>query len=260
MIISHTHKFIFIHCRKVAGSSVAAFLARHLGPDDLMVDSWGDALKNGARYNARVLREVLCSPKGIAKLAALSVDRLRVRKAPSLSIIGDAYKKIYNDKMGDRATFPQAVTVQSWAPREWGSYFKFCFVRNPYSRAVSDYRWRVRHPSRKHIDFTEFLSRVADPGRPDAEGVVPHPRDNWGLYTINDRVAVDYVGRMESLSADMEKICRHISLPFSEGDLPHFKKFRGISGDYKACYSGPDRELAYSAYRKEIDYFGYSFE
>jgi hypothetical protein len=37
MIISHAHKFIFLHARKCAGSSVTAYLNPLLGPDDIQI-------------------------------------------------------------------------------------------------------------------------------------------------------------------------------------------------------------------------------
>ena len=33
LIISHKYKFIFLNCRKVAGSSITAYLNHFLGPD-----------------------------------------------------------------------------------------------------------------------------------------------------------------------------------------------------------------------------------
>ena len=39
MIISHTHKFIFIKTRKTAGSSVEHILSKRLGPDDICTGS-----------------------------------------------------------------------------------------------------------------------------------------------------------------------------------------------------------------------------
>ena len=37
MIISYRHKFIFMHSRKTAGSSVTALLSHHLGPQDIQL-------------------------------------------------------------------------------------------------------------------------------------------------------------------------------------------------------------------------------
>ncbi len=47
MIISHRHRFIFLHCRKAAGSSIAQALAPYLGEDDLHLGTWPEALEAG---------------------------------------------------------------------------------------------------------------------------------------------------------------------------------------------------------------------
>ena len=36
MIISHTHKFIFIKTVKTAGTSIEGFLSQHCGPEDVL--------------------------------------------------------------------------------------------------------------------------------------------------------------------------------------------------------------------------------
>jgi hypothetical protein len=44
MIISHKHRFIFVHCCKTAGSSVACSLSRYLGPNDLQFSAITDGI------------------------------------------------------------------------------------------------------------------------------------------------------------------------------------------------------------------------
>lgn len=69
MIISHRHKFIFIHVPKTAGSTVSAYLAREFGPWDVQLGSWKDALGNGAKANRLALIAMFChlSPLKIAQ-------------------------------------------------------------------------------------------------------------------------------------------------------------------------------------------------
>ena len=262
MILSHRHRFIFIHTRKVAGTSITAYLNRFMGPDDLQLGSWKDTLASGGSYNKRFVRDFI-SPSGFFHvLKTACIYTKNKRKSPRLkSLLGPAYKSLYSDKETKMPLHRTAYTIMKFAPREWEQYFKFCFVRNPYARAVSDYNWRVKKHMRNRVSFTEFLERVNNPGRPDPEKVVPYPPTNWEMYTINDQIAVDYIGRLENILDDMQEVCSTIGIEFRSQDFPHARQ-KSKSGDrhaYRQWYSDYDRELAYRAYRKEIDHFGYEF-
>lgn len=255
MIISHKHEFIFIHCRKVAGSSISAWLARHLGPDDLMIGSWVDAVSAGAEINARMKRE-LQTPKGVSILARLSRSQ---DSGNSVSEINRAYKKYYSDAIPGNPTFPRAEVLKDWVGDIWNEYTKFCFVRNPYDRAVSDWLWRTRKARARNVEFSEFLCRVSDAGRPDPENVVPEPPTNWPLYTVNDKVVVDFVGRFENLLLDCASIGKEIGIPFTPEVLPNAKRNMERNRDYRQYFTSQEIELAYRAYAREVDHFGYMF-
>jgi hypothetical protein len=255
MIISHKHKFIFIHCRKVAGSSIASYLSRHLGPEDLMVGCWDDAIRWGSRFNRRLINEMI-SVEGVRLLVPQLLKSALRRKPPIAGTVNQVYRTMYARRIGMPLV---ASTLKEWAPSEWDDYFKFCFVRNSYPRAVSDWKWRTRGLDAARIPFLEFLTRVADPSAPDPERVVPSPRSNWPFYTISDEIAVDYVGRMETLECSMKHVCDVIGIPYSGQDFPHAKKVANVGNDYRKFYSDLEVELAYSAYKKEIDHFGFLF-
>ena len=54
MIISHKHKFIFMHSRKCAGSSMEVMLNKHLGPNDIQIGSWPETILAGGSMNNRL--------------------------------------------------------------------------------------------------------------------------------------------------------------------------------------------------------------
>lgn len=254
MIISYKHQFIHIHNRKCAGSSVNALLCRHLGDDDIMLDSWGDALAAGCQYNRRFYRD-LASPAGLVSLAKEVGISLSRRKRPTRHVVHEAYKQIYRKRFRGRVAFPPAEVVKNWMGADWGKYFKFCVVRNSYDKAVSDYRWRARNTG-DAVTFREFLERASDTDRPDPEGVVPSPVTNWELYTINDRIVVDHIVRFENLADDLAETLRRAGLP-SAGTIPHAKK-TGAS-DHREWYTGVERRLVQKLYAPEIEHFGFRF-
>ncbi len=254
MIISYKHRFIHIHNRKCAGSSINALLCRHLGDDDIMLDSWGDALAAGCRYNRRFYRD-FATPSGLVSLVKFVGPALRRGHRLRPVLFHEAYKEIYRRRLRDRVAFPPAETVKRWMASDWDQFFKFCVVRNPYAKAVSDYRWRTRNLGQT-ITFREFLERASDPRRPDPEGVVPSPVTNWELYTINGRIIVDHIIRFENLAEDLAEALLIAGLP-SAVIIPHAKNTGG--SDHRDWYGDVERRLVERLYAQEIHYFGYGF-
>lgn len=261
MILSHRHQYIFLHCRKVAGSSMTCFLNKHLGDEDLQVGVWHDAIVNGGAYNAK-LRKELKSARGLMALGASSAQALmkaacKRQRPGSSQIINNANKRMYQRTMGIQPAHATAQQVRDFAPEQWDTYFKFCFVRNPYDRMYSDFNWRMKN--RKPITFIEFLERVGDPDRPDPEGYVPEPRTNWPIYTIDDQLAVDYVGRFEQLADDFKHVCERIGLSFEENDLPFAKQRPRDAAGYRSHYGDAEKQLVGRICEKELDLFKYTF-
>ncbi|MEM1409508.1 MAG: sulfotransferase family 2 domain-containing protein, partial [Pseudomonadota bacterium] len=191
MIISHRHKFIFQHSRKVAGSTITTLLNKHLGPEDLQIGSWHDSVAHGGGFNRHALKELVTNPIVVGeavKRTATSVSNLRRPKF--MHIANEALKKPYFAKLGPNPPHAEAWRVRDFAPDAWQTYFKFSFVRNPYAQEVSDFSWR-KCPARG-VAFEEFLKRKLDPQRPDPEGVSISPPTNWPIYAIGDEVAVDF--------------------------------------------------------------------
>ncbi len=132
------------------------------------------------------------------------------------------------------------------------TFFSFAFVRNPWDRMVSLYHFEQMDPRRARYDlatsndFEGFLEGVAQEG---TRQQVDYISDGSG------RIAVNFVGRFETLAADMEHICRTIGIPF---DLPH----KNSSGrrDYRASYTARSVDLVSSMFARDIQAFGYSFD
>jgi len=151
-----------------------------------------------------------------------------------------------------------ATEVKQDFAEEWKHYRTFCFVRNPFEKAVSDYLWRKRISGAEEVSFREFVERVANPTRRDPEGIVPFPRTNWPIYTIDDNVAVDFAGRHENFVGDLRCALQEVGVPFVEGNLPKAKDSK--SYDYRTFYEKHTLELVERVYHKEIRQFGYTFE
>ncbi len=138
--------------------------------------------------------------------------------------------------------------------------FKFCFVRNPYDRAVSLYCYLHKQG---RIDaswsFRTFAERVAD-GACEPIGMFNwrgmsqcNPQVRW-IHDEQGRSIVDYVGRFECIDNDMAEICDELGIT---GELPR----RNVGGNkpYRDYYDDAIRRLIERAYAEDIETFGYEF-
>jgi hypothetical protein len=124
---------------------------------------------------------------------------------------------------------------------DWGSYFSFGFVRNPWDRMVS--LWAHQAPN---MDFGAWL--MLHRNGPSYE--VVKPQTDF-LYGLDGRPLVSSIGRFETLSHDFPDIIRLQEI------LPH--KNQSQRGDYRQYYTPNLREFVADRYRSDIEAFGYQF-
>jgi len=156
--------------------------------------------------------------------------------------------------------------------REFSSSYKFSFVRNPWARLVSEYRYRNFLSHRSFKDFV--MNKLPRPGRDDKYRHIMPQTDM--LYDETGRLLVDFVGKFETLQEDFDQVCQHLG--FDESILPHVnssdKKSRELrrtlrnrlyrNGEnelsrYVDFYDDETREFVTDLYRADIENFGYSF-
>jgi len=244
-----------MHCRKTAGSSVKCYLNNFLGFRDIQVCGWHNVLRNKGNTNMRFWWDVI-SPRCTLNRSTWGIVSSTLSGNIDLyTAFNNIHKKRYYHFKNE--CHPTAVEAKTHYPDEWSKYFKFCFVRNPYVKAVSDYIFRVESRN-KQVSFREFLLRISDKERPDPENVVPKQPDNWPIYTINDNISVDYIGKYERLIKDMNVICKKIGIRFSRSRFPQIKKKKEY--DYRKYYRTDEKKLVETIFGREIDQFGYNFQ
>lgn len=150
-------------------------------------------------------------------------------------------------------------------------YFKFTFVRNPWSRATSCYLEKIKneHPIKqaRHLHnrrgleagmpfeaFAEWLnSREGSDDFADRHWMSQH------RILANDRpdlIKYDFIGRFERLAGDFNRLRALTGLLLPE--LSH--KLQTQSPDqYKTLYSKRTIELIARRYARDIEMFGYDF-
>ena len=93
----------------------------------------------------------------------------------------------------------------------WRSYFKFAVVRNPYDRFVSVCAMLNKRNAGYAGNETAFMKRALGVPRFRAR-VLARPQAHL-LTDAAGQVAVDFVGRFETLHCSFREACRRIGLP-----------------------------------------------
>jgi hypothetical protein len=218
MLLSHRYRFLFVHVAKTGGTSIRALLRRR---------TWADPYR---------LPQFVCS-----RLSGWTGHRIGCK-------------------------FPRHARVVAAAemlPRDYFlSLFKFAFVRNPWDLQVSSYHHvsRERPHLMEHIgDFETFLRWKLEGERPyhyilDASAE-PQRRS---LIDLEGRIAVDFVGRYESLESDFRTACRRIGFRTVPA-LPRKRMARNRQ-DFRKYYTDRAAEYILEHFREDIETFDYSFD
>lgn len=248
MIISHRHRYIFVHCRKSAGSAVKVSLARNLGWRDFQLGVWADAVDAGVTPNLRA-RLAMWQPRqlGFVCRSLLAGEQMH-------AVMNRAIKRAWKRRTG-LENFPAADDVRRLFPHEWAHYHKFCIIRNPFDRVVSDYFYRTKKLS-DPPSFAAFVDAMASGD--DLGGRVKSEYSNWHMYTIDDHLAVDSVVRFENLQTELQDTLDRIGVPW-DGWLPLTKKGSKRPRAYRDLYGPRQIEQVRALCGREIEMFGYEF-
>jgi hypothetical protein len=144
--------------------------------------------------------------------------------------------------------------------RLYADYFKFAFVRNPWSRLVSCWQNKVVDSNvefnfgaaelKRMQDFEAFVDFVASL---DINKCNSHLRLQTVLIDLNN---IDYLGRMETFGDDVNHIFRILGLNEKQV-VP--KNVTSNSKPYQDYYSQDLAAKVAQIYRKDIQMFGYRF-
>lgn len=144
-------------------------------------------------------------------------------------------------------------------------YLKFCFVRNPFTRALSCYldkfvqndfeRQRLNpklgFPVHARPTFTEFLRYVAK--QPEGERDIHW--ENQAFQLRPDRIAYGFIGRFENFGPEYDRLLAMLGME----KIPNNKDtHRTSSGSKLLTYYGPEEvKLVQEIYKRDFLAFGY---
>lgn len=266
MIVSHRYRFVFLHSRKTAGSAVTLALLRYLEPGDWWLNApayliMSEALRGGllpppARHPA--VRAALAEQHG-ARLARRALRRPQRLDQAGRRAFVDAYNSLqlpYPKDGGGWQHVGAASARDHLGPDRWDSYFTFAFERNPWDRMVSLYWWRMRRvPEGERPSFREFIAAMHSGDRERMRAVRATKHSNWHIYAIADQVAVDHLGRYETLDEDFRSVMDRLGVPFT-GELPR-SKHQARRGDPEQLHDPGTIQVVGELFHREIALLGY---
>lgn len=219
-IVNTTHRFIFVHIPKTAGTSVKHFFGQYTRYCDVEIGGSADGEIIAPYYGKRF------------KLAKHSLAR-EIR---------------------------DAVT-----PKDYRRFFKFSFVRNPFTRTMSTfhflkYNWKTWRDSAIMDEFSTLVeftnSQFFKGAGPDR---ILMPQTNW-LIIGKNQLCVDYIGQVEFLENDVEGICKKLNLPPSSVKLEIRNQSKNANNKKFDQLSGETVDAIRKRYAKDFETFGYSHD
>jgi len=177
---------------------------------------------------------------------------------------------LFNNLAGGHTTIKKYQI--SFSKYEFDSFFKFTFVRNPWSRLFSAYNflkkggmnnidknWASRNLS-DYGNFDDFVKRWVTTS--NIEKYIHFiPQYRFLCIPNRDEIKVDFLGFFENLEEDFAYIARQLSMA-DNVTLKHKNKTASNDKkiDYREFYNAETCDIVSEVYKKDIELFGYNFD
>ena len=232
VIISHEYRFIFVKTKKTAGTSIEIALSEFCGDRDIitpLIPKEDERIRSHLGFRGPQNYLIPFRKYSLADWARLFLRRKR---------------KSFYSHIG-------AQTIRGLVDEEvWGTYFKFCFERNPWDKVVSAY-YHFTHKSAQRPTISEFIQ--------SGTGNTVGGNGGFDLYTVSGEIVVDRVCLYENLDQEIGAVMDRLGLP-GKLRLPHAKsEYRIDRRHYRELLSEEDRVKISRVFAREIAYFGYTY-
>ena len=224
-MISHQLKCIFIHIPKAAGTSIEQKLGHF------------NQIQRGVQDH-----------RTIRQLQPISVPELFRTHHPETSCF--SHQALLKTFVRQRFKEYPPLSYQ-----QYHTYYKFTFIRNPWSRIVSWYKNVMRDEIHRvdlsipsDCSFRDFLLQY--PNQWALQSQLHWIVDSHGNLPYN------FIGRFEHLTTDFTKVCEDLGI--QDKTLP---KLVSSSSKENYCdfYDEDTKRLVESKYKEEIELFKFKF-
>ncbi len=171
--INHDLKAVFIHIHKTGGTYVSYMLQKYYG------------FKN--YYLRRPDHDVFC-----------------MNKKKTTKYLN--YENRIHGVLNYFKTSPYINKKMNMTPQKWDTYYKFCFIRNPYDRIISGWY----HVNKLNIPFSYYLNLYNKCN--DVEFIhvfLPQVRN---IINEKGKIDINFIGQFENLEEDFQKVLKNIGV------------------------------------------------
>lgn len=221
MLVSHSHRFIYLKTKKTAGTSIEAALQPH------------------------------CQPPG----SAVGHDTAAMETV--WGIVGARSPRPLNPDIRWRNHMSAREMRDNLAPGIWSGYRRICAIRNPWDKTVSAFHFSKAGmlPERPGDIIAAFRAFLANPDR----WQWGQSWQDWDIHTLDGLPVIDTYIRYGRIEEDLAELCQQIDIPKPE--LPRFKtEFRQPHIPYQDYYDAATTEWVAMVYGQAISLFGWHFD
>jgi hypothetical protein len=140
------------------------------------------------------------------------------------------------------------------------TYFSFSFVRNPWSRALSDWWWMKKN-LKTEASFDDYLNIRGDFHNAcysmEKEYRGDHFKTQYEYLYKDGECLLDFIGRFEHFQRDFNIMCDTMDIPRVK--LPHHNR-SSYEKPYQQHFTTSQIELVAEIFAEDIGLFGYTFE
>tara|TARA_B100002019_G_scaffold84963_1_gene73484 strand:- start:1120 stop:1746 length:627 start_codon:yes stop_codon:yes gene_type:complete len=141
-------------------------------------------------------------------------------------------------------------------------YFAFTFVRNPWARTVSSWKWRRQQKwAGEKYSFDTHCRLLKD------KKLIKHYVGKEGIHcwdqcdviahNIGSVDRLDFTGKVENIEHDFHYVTDQLGI--GELKLSHANHSKNKK-PYQEFFNDKNKEIIYNRYKKDIDTFEYTFE
>lgn len=184
-------------------------------------------------------------------LSPLSISVAKNLKAKIKSKVLRIEKNYHKYSYREHSPISHAKNLMT--PQLFDSYFKFAFVRNPYTRLISEYEFIRRRPD--HGRHKTVIKMTFDQ-------YIKYQSKRFDAHQINmladkgGNLQMDFIGRFENLHEDWAFVCDKLQIMNAE--LSHRKKASKVN--YKDYFNPESIELVAKLWKKDLQTFNYQYQ
>ena len=138
--------------------------------------------------------------------------------------------------------------------RQFESYFKFGFVRNPWDRVVSLYERTEALQLRNEMSFEQFVDWIQYSSATCVHSSPHRYQLDW-FVDANGNLLADFIGKFERLDEDWAFVAQKLGV---EEKLPH-RRENPRARHYTEYYTPRTRDIIAAKFKVDIERFDYEF-